>query len=128
MVDHDRLFKELIGTFFLEFLELFLPRVRSFVEGGSLEFLDKEIFVDVTSGERLEPDLVVKVKFKGAPAFFIVHVENQAQAQKGFGRRLFKYFARLHDKYNLPVYPIAVLSFDSPRRAQGRVYQVKFSQ
>jgi hypothetical protein len=25
MTDHDRLFKELISTFFLEFLHLFLP-------------------------------------------------------------------------------------------------------
>jgi hypothetical protein len=27
MVDHDRLFKELFSTFFLEFLELFFPEV-----------------------------------------------------------------------------------------------------
>jgi hypothetical protein len=55
-----------------------------------MAFLDKEIFVDVTSGERLEPDLVARVKFKGLPAFFIIHIENQHQAQKVFGRRLFR--------------------------------------
>lgn len=25
MIDHDRLFKELLSTFFIEFLDLFLP-------------------------------------------------------------------------------------------------------
>jgi hypothetical protein len=87
MAEHDRLFKQLIGTFFLDFLDLFLPEVRAYVAAGSIAFLDKEIFVDVTSGERLEPDLVARVKFKGLPAFFIIHIENQHQAQKAFGRQ-----------------------------------------
>jgi hypothetical protein len=126
MTDHDRLFKELISTFFLEFLELFLPEVRAYVARGSVDFLDKEIFVDVTSGERLEPDLVAKVRFRGLPAFFVIHVENQHRAEKAFGRRLFRYFARLHDKHNLPVYPIVVFSFDSPHKPQADVYRVAF--
>jgi hypothetical protein len=126
MIDHDRLFKELIGIFFVDFLDLFVPDVRAYVEVGSIELVDKEIFVDVTSGERLEPDLVAKVKFKGLPAFFIIHVENQAEFQKTFGRRLFRYFSRLHDKHDLPVYPIVVFSFDSPRKPQADVYRVEF--
>jgi len=126
MTDHDRLFKELISTFFLEFLDLFLPEVRAYVAAGSVDFLDKEIFVDVTSGERLEPDLVAKVRFRGHPAFFIIHIESQDLAQRAFGRRLFRYFARLHDKFDLPVYPIVVFSFSSPRKAQADVYRVEF--
>jgi len=126
MRDHDRLFKELISTFFVEFLDLFLPEVLAYVEAGSIEFLDKEIFTDVTSGERLEPDLVARVRFKGMPAFLIIHVENQAQPERSFGRRLFRYFSRLHDKYDLPVYPIVVFSFDSPRKPQSDAYNVEF--
>jgi len=126
MVDHDRLFKELFSTFFLEFLDLFLPGVRAYVAAGSVVFVDKEIFVDVTSGERLEPDLVARVRFKGQPACFIIHVETQHQSQRSFGRRLFRYFARLHDKYDLPVYPIAVFPFSSPRKAQSGAYRVEF--
>src|SRR5262249_2010701 len=127
MRDHDRLFKELISTFFVEFLDLFLPEVLAYVEAQSIEFLDKEIFTDVTSGERLEPDLVAKVRFKGMPAFFIIHVENQAQPERSFGRRLFRYFSRLHDKYDLPVYPIVVFSFASPRKSQANAYSVEFA-
>jgi hypothetical protein len=32
----------------------------------------------------------------------------------------------LHDKYELPVYPIVVFSFDSPRKLQADVYRVEF--
>jgi hypothetical protein len=126
MTNHDRLFKELISTFFLEFLELFSPRVRAYVDAGSIEFLDKELFIDISSGGRLEPDLVAKARLKGQHSFFIIHVETQAQAQKEFGRRLFRYFSRLHDKYNLPVYPIVLFSFRSPRKLQPDVYRVQF--
>jgi hypothetical protein len=43
--DHDRLFKELISTFFVE-------------------------FIDVTEGERYESDLVAQVKFREKESFF----------------------------------------------------------
>lgn len=53
MIDHDRLFRELLITFFVEFLELLFPQVVSYLERQPLEFLDKEIFTDdVTTGEQ----------------------------------------------------------------------------
>jgi hypothetical protein len=54
-----RLFKELLTTFFVEFLELFFPEVIVYLERNSLEPLDKEIFTDVTAGERYEADFVL---------------------------------------------------------------------
>ena len=41
MIDHDRLFKELLCTFFREFVEAFLPEVATYLEPDSLVFLDK---------------------------------------------------------------------------------------
>jgi hypothetical protein len=60
------------------------------------------------------------------PAFFIIHIESQANPERSFGRRLFRYFSRLHDKYDLPVYPIVVFSFDAPRKPQADSYSVRF--
>ena len=37
MVDHDRLFKELLTTFFLDFLALFTPGLSREVEPASVE-------------------------------------------------------------------------------------------
>jgi hypothetical protein len=51
-MDHDRLFKELLTTFFYEFVELLLPEVSAYLEAGSVVFLDKEVFTDVTAGAR----------------------------------------------------------------------------
>ncbi len=48
-MDYDHLFKELLTTFFVEFVQLFLPDVAAYLDSASLEFLDKEIFTDVTA-------------------------------------------------------------------------------
>ena len=42
---------------------LYLPEILSYLDPASLVFLDKELFTDVTAGERKEADLVVKAQF-----------------------------------------------------------------
>lgn len=126
MIDHDRLFKELLSTFFLEFLDLFFPDVSTYIEPNSLTFLDKEVFTDVTAGEQYEADLIAKVRFRNQESFFLIHVENQAKAQTDFSRRMFRYFARLYEKFALPVYPIALFSYDNPQRLEPNFHQVSF--
>ena len=125
MIDHDRLFKELLTTFFADFVELLLPELATYLDPASLVFLDKEVFTDVTEGERHEADVVVRARFRGEDSCFLVHVENQAQAQPDFARRMFRYFARLHEKHALPVYPIVVFSHDSTRPEPAH-YAVQF--
>jgi len=125
-MDHDRLFKQLLREFFIEFLALFFPKVLRYIDRGSIEFLPPEIFTDITGGERHEVDLVVKARFRGRDAFFLIHIENQASAQRDFPRRMFNYYARLHLDRGLPVYPIAIFSFDKPGTAQPDTYRVVF--
>ncbi|WP_225880482.1 DUF4351 domain-containing protein [Anabaenopsis elenkinii] len=110
----------------MEFLELFLPEVVTYVEGDSLEFLDKEVFTDVTAGERYEADLIVKVRFLGKESYFLIHVENQSSKQPNFDKRMFRYFSRLYEKFDLPVYPVVLLSYDSPKTLETNIHQVTF--
>lgn len=126
MTDHDRLFKELITTFFAEFIELFLPAVAAYIERDSLVFLDKQIFTELGEGQRYETDIVVKVRFREQEANFLVHLENQAKAESNFGERVFNYFFFLSKKYKLPVYPIALFSYDIPLRQEPNFYRVEF--
>ena len=126
MIDHDRLFKELISTFFVEFIELFFPHLRTYLDPQSITFLDKEIFTDVTEGEKYESDLIAQVKFEQQDAYFLVHVEAQATAKTDFNRRMFTYFARLEQKFALPVYPIVIFSYESPQKPAINQYEVKF--
>lgn len=125
-MDHDQLFKQLLTVFFAEFIELFLPELDAYLARETIQFIDKEIFTDLTAGQRHEVDLLVKAKFNQSDAFFLVHIESQATAQDEFAKRMFRYFARLHEKYDLPVYPIALLSYDSPLRPEPDAYEVKF--
>lgn len=128
MIDHDRIFKELIRTFFMEFVELFLPEVHADLDQSSIEFLDKEVFTDVTSGEKHEADLIVKARFRGQESFFLFHIEAQADDRKKppFPKRMFTYFARLHEGHDLPVYPVVIFSYDSPLRPEPETYRVEF--
>ncbi len=126
MLDHDRLFKELLGTFFVEFVDLFFPDLADLLERDSVVFLDKELITDVTAGEKVEADLVVKVRLRTQESFFLVHIETQSEAQSEFGYRMFRYFARLYEKHRLPIYPIAVFSFTEPKRVEPTLYQIGF--
>ena len=126
MIDHDRLFKELISTFFVEFIELFFPQLREYLDTQSITFLDKEVFTDVTEGEKHESDLVAQVKFQEKDTYFLIHVEAQASPQTQFNRRMFNYFARFDEKFAIPVYPIVIFSYDSPKKPAISKYEVNF--
>jgi hypothetical protein len=125
-IDHDRLFKELISTFFIEFIELFFPQLMDYLDRDSITFLDKEVFTDVTEGERHESDLVAQVRFRGKESFFLIHVEAQESSRKWFNRRMFTYFARFHEKFVLPIYPIVIFSYSKPKREAISQYVVDF--
>lgn len=126
MIDHDGLFKKLLSTFFLEFLELFFPDLSRTIDPNSVHFLQQEQFSDLTSGEERVIDLLVEVRQAGEEMAFLVHVEAQASAQPNFTRRMFFYFARLYQKYLQKVYPIVVFSFDRPYREEAHQHCLEF--
>ncbi len=117
-IDHDQLFKQLLSTFFMDFLDLFFPELRALLDNEELVFLEQEFFTDIPLGEKKLLDLVVKARFRDVllPAslaqetFLLVHIENQAAEQARFAERMFLYFIRLFEKHRLPIYPIAVFS------------------
>ncbi|QOR84583.1 Rpn family recombination-promoting nuclease/putative transposase [Geobacillus stearothermophilus] len=111
-IDHDRLFKELLSTFFEEFLLLFFSNVYEHIDVHHLSFLTEELFTDVTAGEKHRVDLLVETKMKGEDGLVIVHVEHQSYAQRTFPERMFLYFSRLFQKYRRRIVPIAIFSYD----------------
>ena len=54
-------------------------------------------------------------------------IENQASSRAGFPKRMFRYFARLNEKYDLPAYPVVVFSYDRPLREAPDRYEVALS-
>jgi hypothetical protein len=126
MIDHDQLFKELLTTFFVEFLELFFPEVRAYLKEDSLVFLDNEFFTDLVTGEKRAADIVVKARFLDRDSFFIINIENQGEPEMEFQQRVFFYFAYFHQRFRLPVYPIVVFYGKRPNKQQPDTYQVEF--
>jgi predicted transposase YdaD len=125
MIDHDRLFKELLRTFFVEFIELFFPEVHAELDPTSIEFLEQEIFTDVTSGEKHRVDLAVKARLRGQDWYFLFHIEPQSSDKGSFPPRMFRYFARLTELHAIPVYPIALFTYKSPLRPEPNFHRVE---
>jgi Domain of unknown function (DUF4351) len=125
-ISHDQLFKQLLGEFFPEFIDLFFPQVSAYLDRQSLEFLPLALFAEPTAGKTFETDLVVKARFRNQESCFIVHVEHQGRFTADFDRRMFNYFSLLHRDYGLPVYPIVLFSHRSPRSPGDRAYRVEF--
>ncbi len=124
-IDHDQIFKKLLTTFFLEFLDLFFPEVLGYLDLDSVEFIDKELFTDLVEGEKKVLDVVALAKFQEQNYSFLIHVEAQSSNQTDFSQRFFKYFCSLYLKYNRPIYPIVVFSYDSPQRQEKDVFTVE---
>jgi hypothetical protein len=131
-IDHDQLFKQLLTTFFLEFLELFVPELFVVIDPHSLEILPQEYFTEINAGERRAMDIIVRIDLLGRPnapasskVSVVINCEHQSSSETDFHRRMFFYFAQLHREYLQIVYPIALFSFDQPFRAEQSRYQVK---
>jgi hypothetical protein len=125
--DHDRLFKELLTTFFAEFLDLFFPKLAKTLDRASIEFLTQEHFTNILEGEAYRVDIVAKARFKDSAAFFLIHVEHQSTAPASFPLRFFRYYSAIFEKHGLPIYPIVIYSHDAPAKAQPNVYRVDFA-
>ena len=48
-IHHDQLFKQLLHTFFAEFLEVFFPKVHQHIDFPMLKPLSEEMFTDSNS-------------------------------------------------------------------------------
>jgi hypothetical protein len=106
---HDKLFKELLHAFFVEFLQLFFPEVAARLDFTRVEFLDRELFTDIPEGSRREADVVAQVlTLDGQPELILVHIEVQAKRARAFPYRMFEYYALLRLRYKVPVFPVVL--------------------
>ena len=125
-INHDQLFKELLTVFFVEFLELFFPAVLEYLDTETIAFLDKELFINTVQGEKKIMDIVASAKFQQQDYSFLIHIENESKSNTDFNERLFRYFCTLFLRYNRPVYPIVVFSYDKPKRLDKSSFVIDF--
>jgi hypothetical protein len=134
-IDHNQLFKQLLETFFVEFIELFAPALTEYLDLTQLTFLLQQYFTDIIDGDRKAIDILVQVPVKpnkitnSQPIHTIlVHIENQATSETDFAQRIFFYFAELYRQYRIPIYPIAVFSFSKPKRSEPTQHRISLPE
>jgi hypothetical protein len=71
---------------------------------------------------------VAQVRLRHHPATLLIHLEHQAQADAALDRRMFRYFARLYDRYDQPISPIARCSYPRPRRPAADRHELRAAQ
>lgn len=109
---HDQLFKQLIHTFFEEFLEAFFPEIYEQIDFGSTTQLSEEFFTDLINGNVRRLDILVQAKIKATDSLIVAHIEPQSTVQTYFNERMFQYFSLLYHKFRKPIVPIAVYSYE----------------
>src|SRR5690625_3062960 len=108
---HDQLFKELIHTFFQEFLKAFFSEVNDSIDFQSITPYSEEVRTDLIEGSTRRLDIVVETKLKETDVVVIVHIEPQSSVQTDFHERMYHYFSLLYNKYQKSIVPIAVFSY-----------------
>ncbi|RDW17550.1 transposase [Oceanobacillus arenosus] len=108
---HDQLSKELINTFFKEFLEAFFPNVHDNIDFHAIKPLSEEVYTNVLKGKTRRLDIVIETTLKNTEVVVIIHVEPQSYKQDDFHERMYHYFSMLYNKYQKPIVPIAVFTY-----------------
>jgi predicted transposase/invertase (TIGR01784 family) len=125
-ISHDQNFKELISTFFLEFLELFVPDLAKDIDPDSIRFLPREYFADLVEGDEKIIDLLVEVKLAGQDKTFLFHIEAQSYSESRIACRMLYYLSRIHQNYVKDIYPIVIFSFEQPYREENDTFKIEF--
>ncbi len=112
---HDDLIKTLLSQprLLIDFLRAFVPGVLEFADLSSIEYLDKE-HPRSRKRPRRDGDLLVKVRWKGKEAVFLIHIESQGKAEAISLQRLIEYAMRDSIRYGMPVMPVLLLTYPKP--------------
>ena len=115
MKQDDMLWKGIIEDMPAHFLRFFFPDADNLLDfDRGFEFLDKELEQLFPADENEYPlfvDKLLKVYSKtGVEEWILIHIEVQGYYEKEFSKRMFSYFYRLLDKYNMPVTALAIFT------------------
>jgi hypothetical protein len=109
----DSPWKEILEVYFEDFMLFFFPQIHAEIDWSrGYDFLDQElaqVVRDAELGKRLADKLVKVWKLSGEETWVLVHIEIQSQKEGQFGERMFVYYYRLRDKYDLPIASLAIL-------------------
>jgi predicted transposase YdaD len=113
---NDILWKGMLEAVFDDLLRFVFPRADLIFDmGRKFEFLDKELGEmypepEKKSDTRFVDKLVKVFQRDGSEEWVLCHVEIQGENDQGFAKRMFKYYARIFDRFDRPVTAIAIFT------------------
>jgi len=122
----DELWKAIIEEFFVEFLELFYPTLIPQIDfTKEFDFLDKDLPKLFPKAEEIarKADRIVKVPLIGGGSqWLIIHIEIQGYKDPKFARRMFTYYYRLADRFDIPIAAMVIYS-DNNKKNRVNKYE-----
>jgi Domain of unknown function (DUF4351) len=116
--DYDSPWKEILDTYFPEFLAFAFPEIHRDVDWSrGYESLDKElpkILRKAKTGRRVVDKLVKVWRRDGEEQVVFIHVEFQGDYEAEFPRRIFVYNYRVFDRVQCPVVSLVILGDEHP--------------
>ncbi|MCF0057278.1 hypothetical protein [Dyadobacter sp. CY356] len=113
---NDILLKSAFEEAFSDLLRFFFKDADSLfdIERG-FEFMDKELLelfpdLEKQGGSRFVDMLIKIYGTDGSEEWMLIHIEIQAQNDQQFSKRMFQYFYRIFDRYDVPVTALAVFT------------------
>jgi hypothetical protein len=111
--DFDGAWKYALEQQFDTFLAFFFPQAHAAIDWQRpVVVRDNElqqVAPEDQAGKQRVDRLVEVYRLDGEPALVLVHIEIQAQRDREFAARMFRYHARLFDRARLPVASLAIL-------------------
>jgi predicted transposase YdaD len=123
---NDALWKGILEEVFDDLLRFIFPNAdQTFNMEKGFEFLDKELLElypepDQRSDTRYVDKLVRAFQRDGNEEWLLLHIEVQGNPDKGFGERMFRYYYRIFDRYQMPVSAIAIYTGPDGREMPDR--------
>jgi hypothetical protein len=121
---HDRLFKEFLHRFLLDFLWIFFPAEAERLNFATLQFLDKELIINFAGQELRITDIVAEVAtWEGVTETVIVHLEVEGRDKVTLPQRMSEYYALLRIFRRKPVLPLALVLLPNAGGLEWQSYQ-----
>ena len=113
---YDTPWKDILEDYFEDFMAFFFPEIHTEIDWSmGYVFLDQELSQvtrDAEVGKKVVDKLVKVWKLTGQETWVLTNVEIQSQEESVLGERVFTYFYRLKDKFNLPIASLVILGDD----------------
>ncbi|KAA6438743.1 hypothetical protein FEM33_15925 [Dyadobacter flavalbus] len=129
---NDILLKSAFEEAFPDLLRFFFKDAdTAFNMSRGFEFLDKELHelfpeLEKQGGSRFVDMLVKVFTNDGGEKYMLIHIEIQAQNDPNFSKRMFQYFYRIYDRYNVPITALAVFTGTMPVDTSSTAFQYSY--